>query len=312
MKTKENRPRQQDDFVAKLFPTQSVWRRRDLSFYKNPYGQVALKKVGHGILLAGDPVLVDQNATIDFFKYLLAEHKDKPIAGYYFSKKVAKESRWDRLKAGTSEIIDLDKFHLQGSEHEDLRRALNKLPKLQLNFDYVEGKESEAFSADIVGLHKRWLKSKPGLPIKFLLGPPKIEDSDLVFFAFDSKGNLQAFLIFCPYDNGQSYYLDHMVRDPYSNKFAMENLLIFAVQRLQQSRVKRVSLGFSAFQEIEVNNLLSALFWLKSKTDLFYSQNGLKHFKTKFATRSLPRYVLFSPDSNPIERISLLVRGTFF
>ncbi|MBC87338.1 MAG: hypothetical protein CL677_09190 [Bdellovibrionaceae bacterium] len=298
-------------FSKSDFPPHSVWERRFSTVYENAHGYIACRKFNEGLILGGDPVLKSGACYSSFFKELKEDHPKSAITGYYFSKKVAQESCWRTFKAGTSEILDMETFSLKGHRARDLRRAKNHCPKLNVKFSLLEGKRLKNYKKRINQLYGIWLGSKPGPVIRFLLGPPVVKENDKVFVAVDENDELKGYLICCPYSSQKCYYLDQFVRHPTTNKFVMDNLILHAIEHFEAEGVRQLSFGFSAFNAVTIKGPISTALWLKSKTDWFYPNRSLLHYKSKFTTHRECRYILMSPEGATWKQISLLLKGTF-
>ena len=302
------------------YPLHSIWLKTGKKFFETPLGIVAYESTKKANVVAGDPLCFDksENKQHELFNDFVnwSHAQGKMVCGYYFSENFSEHiNHFNKYKVGVSRILDINNYKESGFKSRDFRRAFNQGCKNNLNFFEIEHVEKDKWVQKLKPLEKQWLQSKRGPQLSFLLDEistqfPGAEKER--WFAVLKNNNIHAFLSILPYtaENGQAYYVDHLIQFDQNEKWALDYLIAHLVRQLKSEDVHELSFGFAAFQKVNINSYFEFALKFQQKFQPFYKTNGLYAYKKKFTSREESRYLLFDSCCFNLRQIMALLNVT--
>ena len=229
---------------------------------------------------------------------------------------------WRHVQVAEDTVIDLPTLQFKGKAWQDVRTALNRAAKSDIQFRMVRlADESFAMVQQARGISDQWVSDK-GLPeMGFTLGgiDEALDPEVRVGLAVDAHGILQGITSWLPvYGPGavvQGWTLDVMRRLPDGFRPVMEFMIASACLAFKEQGALTVSLSGAPLARSEddqdslggVDVLLNQL---GEMLEPVYGFRSLHQFKTKFKPRYEPMYMVF-PDEAALPRIALALTQAF-
>lgn len=298
---------------------------------------VAYRVIGRHAVALGDPI-GDPEYAKEAIAYFVSFCKiqDWQPSFYQVGSKylhLYKKVNLRTLKVGQDSWIDLTTFSLRGKAFQDLRTAMNKMAKLNIEIEkYQSANGMDNFTTtELSAISNEWLLSRRGVEKSFAMGAfaPQTElfHDSRVFIARDTVSKLVlGFVTFVPIfgaaDAGEptplpvGWTLDLMRRRSDAVNGIMEFLITSAALQFQSEGATAMSLGLSAMagsdHEDDPND--SELF-MRARQILFkrfnfaYSFDGLYAFKNKFGPCWQSRYLVYDGHANLLSTIYAILEA---
>lgn len=146
----------------------------------------------------------------------------------------------------------------------------------------------------------QWFKSKKG-QLSFSVGEMHLDNplDRRYFISLDSTDNVQAILMFSPYNTRKGYFLDVMRRRLDSVPGAMEHAIITSAMKMKEEGVETVSLGIAPLVGIDskhekATSLEKCMNYIYNNVKCDYEFKKLYDYKKKFSpTNWVERYVAY-------------------
>lgn len=263
-------------------------------FGSEVYGMIAYTLAGKKAMSIGDPVCKPNDMErltheyVAFCKNMGLKPIFNSVSGHMAD--ILKKLGFRVLQYGEEAILNLSDYSLAGKYRAALRRNVanvNKSGVTLLEYRPQNGRDY-ALEAKIDELAENWFAAK-GYRLEYTVGNLDYEQPyDRRFFVSkDENGNLLTVLSFMPYEDGKSFCIDVMYRNPDSMTGAMEHAIISAAMKMKEDGVDKVSLSIAPLAGIDVTKpgvtraerLLNAVFHYM---DSGYNFKNLYRFKKKF------------------------------
>jgi phosphatidylglycerol lysyltransferase len=208
------------------------------------------------------------------------------------------EGDWRSVPVGDEAVIDLASFSLAGKTRGNVRRshrrALDEGWTMRFFHNVVDdaglARQADALSA-------AWVSAKGGNEMGFSMGPFKCETPDCWWaLAVDARGVVQVVLSWVPNYGRRGWTLDVMRRAPRAPSHAMDFAIVAAILHWQERGAKLASLGLAPLAN---HHGVGPLWWRRvmafvgSRRWGGYNCNSLEAYKSKFADRWEPRYLVY-------------------
>ena len=280
----------------------------------------------HVALVLGDP-LGDADAIpelIATFDQLCLLNDWRP-AWYQLSARWLSHLRargWSALKIGEEALIDLRSLCYTGKAWQDVRTALNRLPRegcVAVWYDLAI--DPHGWIPELNAISQAWLDARHGDERGFSQGTwetaKRYAEEQRLLVLVDGNGRPAAFLTFVPlYAEGGGWALDLMRKRSSLCPGAMEYLLAFALQSFKEEGIANASLGLSALSDVtpgeasgspELLNRVRALIF--EHFNRLYNFKGLSRFKDKFQPEWEARFLVY-PSLSQLPRVLLALIRT--
>jgi lysylphosphatidylglycerol synthetase-like protein (DUF2156 family) len=298
------------------FPMNPSILIRELEYFRSKNGMIGYSEIGNQRVVAGEPIeFIDGG---DLWSQFVTDSRGKgfKICGYYTSESFS----WNEahfVACGTSSIVDLNKWTLQGAEFSESRRAFNH--KSRKDFKVYPLKEfckREGAQESLLDCFIEWKNQKPNLDVGFIINnkAPYInlmtpfED----WWVLLEGDKVSAYLSLLPYKSGQAFYLDHLIQNPLGDKFALDALIVHCLHFYKERGVSEISFGLNPFDGLRWKLGLESLLKIGQYFLPNYSASGLSYFKSKFgSTDKKKRYMFYEKSLNPVLAFSSLAKVSF-
>lgn len=228
---------------------------------------------------------------------------------------------WSGVKIGEDALIDLSTLNFTGKAWQDVRTALNRLPREGYRAEWYDMVTDPAgWIPALEAISHAWLSNMHAEERGFSLGTwttaLRFASEQRVLVLVDPQEQPVAFLSFAPvYGTPGGWALDLMRRTQTVPPGSMEFLLATALQSFQQEGATVCSLGLSALSDVtpieaENTELLERVRALVYEHfNRLYNFKGLHQFKDKFQPNWEARYLVY-PSLPLLPRILLaLIRA---
>jgi phosphatidylglycerol lysyltransferase len=218
-----------------------------------------------------------------------------------------------KLKVGDDAIIDLATFSLDGKEHKAPRHIVNKLEGEGIQFRRYDPPISEDVLSQARRISDEWLEGRGRRERRFTLGAfePRYVRSTPLAAARNANGTILSFVNIIPsYAKGEAT-IDLMRFGAQAPVGIMDYLFAKLFLDLKARGYARFSLGMSpmsGFQEGENPSVEEkAVHSFFQHLNFLFSYQGLKRYKSKFATSWEPRYAIYKTQLD-LPRLALALR----
>lgn len=203
------------------------------------------------------------------------------------------------MKFGESASVRVEEFSLEGKKNKSFRNVVNKFDKANISFEVVSPPHDLALMAQMRTLSDKWLdgRKEMGFSIGFF-DEAYLQKCKLALVR-QEDGSLIAFANLMPDENCPMATIDLMRFDPArSPNGAMDFLFINLFLYCKSIGKEAFDLGMAPLYNVGVNEnsfLEEKLAFLVYKFgDRFYSFEGLRNYKRKFASLWVPVYTSYS------------------
>jgi phosphatidylglycerol lysyltransferase len=242
------------------------------------------------------------------------------LAASHATAERARRYGFESVAIGEEAVVDLQGFSMAGKERAKLRQNNHRAERDGVVIKpYGAQDRSPSIDAQLREISDEWLKLKHGPELGFTLGR-----LDLDAFALYETwialvgGRVVAFTTWLPYLDGKATILDLVRRRSDSPVGTMELLIVRALEAFRDRGLKEASLnaiplacvdrpaGARCGDDDEDSRLRDALRWLYDHGGAVYEAKNLFRFKSKFAPRWEPMYLVY-PESANLARIATTV-----
>jgi phosphatidylglycerol lysyltransferase len=200
------------------------------------------------------------------------------------------------VKLGEEARVDLDRFGLEGHEHNGFRKALSRLERTGAVFRVAPREEVPALLPELRRVSDEWLEGRGAAEKGFSLG--SFDQSYLERFpaaVLERDGRIEAFANVWPGPDGKELSSDLMRHRDDAPGGAMEALLLHLMLWGKERGYRSFNLGMAPLSGLESSavaplwNRLAAFFYRRGGA--LYNFQGLRAFKEKFHPAWEPRYL---------------------
>lgn len=264
---------------------------------------VVVKKVA---LCIGDPICLS-NEKREFILEFMEYCKNIKIKLCFSS--ITKETK-DILenldfvvsKYGEEAVIELNAYEMIGKKTLKLRQKVKRAENAGLKLiEYTPTNSRDMdLESKIHEVSAQWFKAKNG-QLSFSVGEMHLDNpiDRRYFISLDELGDVQAILMFSPYNNGKGYFLDVMRRRLDSIPGAMEHAIITSAMKMKEEGIEAVSLGIAPLVGIDskhekATSLEKCMNYIYNNIKCDYDFKKLYDYKKKFApTNWDERYIAY-------------------
>lgn len=265
------------------------------------------RRVSDKLIVMGDPI-GDKDYFFDLLDSFINEADDfgYNIVFYEVSKEITlklHEYGFNFMKFGESASVDISNFNLDGKKNKNLRKSINKLSREGYVFEVSERPHNGKFIQQLKNISDSWLngKKEKGFSLGFF-DRAYLNESDIAV-VYDKDKNIVAFANICSANIDGWKTVDLMRYDrEISPDGIMDFLFINIFNYCKENDIKYFDLGMAPLYNVGVMRhsfLQEKLVYMMFKFgDYFYSFEGLKSYKDKYATKWDERYLSYSRGSS--------------
>lgn len=244
------------------------------------------------------------------------------LAASHSTAKEAQRFGFASVAIGEEAVVDLQGFATAGKERAKLRQNVHRAERDGvLVVEYDSSHRNPMVDAQLAQISNEWLKLKHGPELGFTLGRLDLGSFDLYeTWIATVAGRVVAFTTWLPYLDGKAMILDLVRRRPDSPVGTMELLILRALEAFRDRGLKEASLNGIPLacvdrpasddtvtdENADDSRLSEALRWLYDHGGAVYEAKNLFRFKSKFAPRWEPMYLVY-PESANLARIATTV-----
>jgi lysylphosphatidylglycerol synthetase-like protein (DUF2156 family) len=229
--------------------------------------------------------------------------------------------RWDHVQVAEDTLIDLPELEFKGKSFQDIRTAINRAAKSEIQFRMVR-LQDESFRTvrQVRGICEEWVSGKAMPEMGFTLGSvdEALDPEVRVGLAEDEDGKVHGITSWLPaYGPGGTitgWTLDVMRRHPEGFRPVIEFMIASACLHFKDEGAHFVSLSGAPLARSDPEERLSGidnlLELLGRALEPFYGFRSLHQFKAKFKPRNEPMYMTF-PDEAALPRIGLALTHAY-
>lgn len=280
---------------------------KTLYFGKKVDGVVAYGIVGETVVINGDPICASED-----FTALLGEFKEFCQNASYNMFFLSTTNKYlDDYKAADFEVVkcgeearfDLDTYDVAGKAGAKMRANINKATREGLmvkEYKLSEGRNMK-IENEIDRISSEWLSGKGSSQLVFTLGGVGLDNpmDKRYFYAYDTDGIIQGFIVFCPYETG--YMADVTRRAKAAPSGIMHKIMFEAFQVFKAEGIKEGSMGLAPLinliEEGEKGNVPEKLLnFIYENMNKVYEFKNLYRAKEAYSpSRWEPCYFVYSP-----------------
>lgn len=206
---------------------------------------------------------------------------------------------YDFMKFGENALVDLDEFSLNGRKKSTERNILNRFKKEGYKFKVINPPYLRDFLDELGKISDSWLGSREekGFSLGFF-DRNYLSKSDIAI-VLDKEGQITAFANIMPNNNKEVLTIDLMRYDRQKNVNSMMDFLFLSLYLYgQENSYKYFNLGMAPLANVGLMKsayLSERIAYLVYKHgNKFYSFEGLRNYKNKYASVWLPKYIAYS------------------
>jgi phosphatidylglycerol lysyltransferase len=211
-----------------------------------------------------------------------------------------KEAGYTLQKIGEEAIVSLDTFTTVTARKKYFRQIRNRFKKAGYTVELLSPPHSTAVMTQIGNISNAWTRQPGRAERGFLMGwynEPYIQQCRLAVLK-DADGTIQGFInqieSFDP-DEANFDFLRHSSKAPSNSN---DYLLMEFAAVLYKQGFKRLNMGLCPLSGLDMRDesrkvINTALQFVYSNGDRFYSFNGLRRFKAKYEPQWESRYVAY-------------------
>ncbi|MDY3006828.1 bifunctional lysylphosphatidylglycerol flippase/synthetase MprF [Anaerococcus porci] len=299
----ENKGGSKEAFLAFLNDKYLYWYKKD----DEDLACLQFRRVSDKLIVMGDPI-GDKTFFFNLLDSFINEADDYGynIVFYEVSKEITlklHEYGFNFMKFGECARVDLSSFNLDGKKNKNLRKSINKLNREGYVFEIYEKPHKGKFLQQLKKISDSWLdgKKEKGFSLGFF-DRTYLNESDIAV-VYDRDRNIIAFANL-PYGNIENWMTVDLMRykKDANPDGLMDFLFINIFNYCKQNDIEYFDLGMAPLYNVGVMRhsfLQEKLVYLIFKFgDFFYSFEGLKSYKDKYATKWDERYLSYSRGSS--------------
>lgn len=279
-------------------------------FHPRRRAVIAYRVVQSTAIVLGDPI-GDENDIPELISNF-AEHcytNDWRPAWYQVSGRwmeLFSTMHWVAIKIGEDAIVPLSELSFSGKSWQDIRTALNRLPREGYSAVWYDlSKDERGWLPALTDISTNWLHRQHGEEKVFSLGSwetaQRFSYEQRLLVLQNSDANPVALLTFVPqFGAPLNWVLDLMRKNNDLPAGAIEYLLAIAMQQFQQEGATQLSLGLSPLADITAEDAAATPEVLERVRTLIarhfsniYNFSGLQNFKDKFHPQWQARYLVY-------------------
>lgn len=295
----------------------TTWPRNTYFVREDGRSYLAYRKHAGVAVALGDPIAPDGTAaaTVTEFASMCENTGLVPCVFSATEETVSatRELGWQHVQVAEDNVLDLEGLEFRGKAWQDVRSALNKAAKQDIEFRLVRlADQPEPILAQVRALSEEWMADK-GMPeMGFTLGglDEAMDPATRVGLAVDAEGTVHGVTSWLPVYTGAGevggWTLDVMRRSAHGFRPVMEFLIASACVAFREEGARFVSLSGAplARSASPACPLDRALESLGRVMEPYYGFRSLHAFKAKFQPRRVPLYLAYRDEAD-LPRIGL-------
>ncbi len=302
----------------------TTWPRNTYFVREDGRSYLAYRQHAGVAVALGDPIAPDGTAAATVTEFT-AMCENSGLVPCVFSATEAtvaatRELGWQHVQVAEDNVLDLDGLEFRGKAWQDVRSALNKAAKQDIEFRLVRlADQPEPILAQVRALSEEWMSGKAMPEMGFTLGglDEAMDPATRVGLAVDAEGTVHGVTSWLPVHTGAGkvggWTLDVMRRSAHGFRPVMEFLIASACLAFRDEGARFVSLSGAPLARSgsgPARPVDRALESLGRVMEPYYGFRSLHAFKAKFQPRHVPLYLAFRDEAD-LPRIGLALSRAY-
>lgn len=274
-------------------------------FYKNCL--VAYKTAGDTAVVLGDVLGPDYEISVAFNEFIKSIAR-RGLTPVFFNinesmASIVQKTGWKTIPIGLEAVIDTLSFDISQPELKSIRYSANKMGKSGVVYKWFSAKDiTWETLKDVDGLYQEWIGGKraPRLTFSQNYYPLPVDENVQILVIYSPQKTLWAALSFLPYQNGESYSLDLMIRSKNAPYGAVAAGIVQSIEYLKIRGVKRINLGLAPLASVELPK------FLLRRLNTIYRYHSLFEFKKQFEPVWNKKYIAL-PQYTALPKVALAI-----
>ncbi len=303
----------------------TTWPRNTYFVREDGRSYLAYRRHAGVAVALGDPIAPDGTAAATVTEFT-AMCENSGLVPCVFSATEAtvaatRELGWQHVQVAEDNVLDLDGLEFRGKAWQDVRSALNKAAKQDIDFRLVRlADQPEPILAQVRALSEEWMADKAMPEMGFTLGglDEAMDPATRVGLAVDAEGTVHGVTSWLPVYTGAGkvggWTLDVMRRSAHGFRPVMEFLIASACLAFREEGARFVSLSGAPLARSDdggpgraVDRVLESL---GRVMEPYYGFRSLHAFKAKFQPRHVPLYLAYRDEAD-LPRIGLALSRAY-
>ncbi|WP_245805246.1 bifunctional lysylphosphatidylglycerol flippase/synthetase MprF [Amycolatopsis australiensis] len=303
----------------------TTWPRNTYFVPQNGRSYLAYRRHAGVAVALGDPIAPDGTAAATVTEFA-AMCENSGLVPCVFSATEAtvaatRELGWQHVQVAEDNVLDLEGLEFRGKAWQDVRSALNKAAKQDIEFRLIRlADQPEPILAQVRALSEEWMSGK-GMPeMGFTLGglDEAMDPATRVGLAVDAEGTVHGVTSWLPVYTGAGkiggWTLDVMRRSAHGFRPVMEFLIASACLEFRAEGARFVSLSGAPLARsgtgAPARPVDRALESLGRVMEPYYGFRSLHAFKAKFQPRRVPLYLAYRDEAD-LPRVGLALSRAY-
>ncbi|MFI5592924.1 bifunctional lysylphosphatidylglycerol flippase/synthetase MprF [Amycolatopsis sp. NPDC051758] len=303
----------------------TTWPRNTYFVREDGRSYLAYRKHAGVAVALGDPIAPDGTAAATVTEFT-AMCENSGLVPCVFSATEAtvaatRDLGWQHVQVAEDNVLDLADLEFRGKAWQDVRSALNKAAKQDIDFRLVRlADQPEPILAQVRALSEEWMADKAMPEMGFTLGglDEAMDPATRVGLAVDAEGVVHGVTSWLPVYTGAGkvggWTLDVMRRSAHGFRPVMEFLIASACLAFRDEGARFVSLSGAPLARSAsgepTRTVDRALESLGRVMEPYYGFRSLHAFKAKFQPRHVPLYLAFRDEAD-LPRIGLALSRAY-
>ncbi|WP_244211026.1 bifunctional lysylphosphatidylglycerol flippase/synthetase MprF [Amycolatopsis kentuckyensis] len=303
----------------------TTWPRNTYFVREDGRSYLAYRRHAGVAVALGDPIAPDGTAAATVTEFALMCENSGLVPCVFSATEATvaatRELGWQHVQVAEDNVLDLDGLEFRGKAWQDVRSALNKAAKQDIEFRLVRlADQPEPILAQVRALSEEWMSGKAMPEMGFTLGglDEAMDPATRVGLAVDAEGTVHGVTSWLPVHTGAGkiggWTLDVMRRSAHGFRPVMEFLIASACLAFREEGARFVSLSGAplarsgdGFPARPVDRALESL---GRVMEPYYGFRSLHAFKAKFQPRHVPLYLAFRDEAD-LPRIGLALSRAY-
>lgn len=285
---------------------------KEMYIYKNKEEEdtvlLQFKTYNNKCIVMGDPSGKKEDFSLAIEQFI----KDADVLGYLpvfyeVSEEMVillHEFGYDFIKMGEEAHVDLPSFTLSGKKRKSERAIMNRFAKENYQFEIIQPPFSAEKMSELKKVSDDWLGSRKEKGFSLGFFSESYLQKAPIAVVYDEKNTLIAFANIMPTYTKEEGTIDLMRYSKDAPSGVMDFLFISLFTYMQEQGIEYFNLGMAPLSNVGTSRksfiqerVAYLVFEFGSH---FYSFQGLRSYKDKYATNWVSRYTLYSRDSSII------------
>ena len=212
------------------------------------------------------------------------------------------EFGYDFIKMGEEAHVDLPNFTTSGKKMKGTRAILNRLDKEDYQFEVLQPPFSKDTMEQLKEISDEWLGSRKEKGFSLGFFSESYLQKAPIAVVKDAENQMVAFANFMPTYSNEQGTIDLMRHSPSkAPSGSMDYLFIHLFEYMKEQDIRVFNLGMAPLSNVGTSRksfIQERIAYLVYEFgSRFYSFQGLRDYKEKYATQWVSRYTLYSRDS---------------